>query len=359
MFRPTQVMADMQKVAGWQLDNWKQKGFRLPKTNWTYATAYAGIFELGKLDREGRWIPFLINIGNEEDWNTGKHRFFADDYCIGQTYSNLYILFKQQKMLNTFIGLADSILAQPHTESLDWKNQISEREWAWCDALFMGPPALSYLSTATENEKYLNMASKLWWKTTDFLYDTAQHLFFRDASFFQKREKNGEKVFWSRGNGWVMAGLVRMLQNMPENYPDKNKFIQLYKEMANRIASLQQADGTWHASLLDPESYPVKETSGTGFYVYAIVWGIHHGLLNKRKYWPVVEKAWSSLVNCIHENGMLGYVQAVGAAPDQVDFDSTETYGTGAFLLAGSELYQYLSKKTSKTESPKPTVLHR
>jgi unsaturated rhamnogalacturonyl hydrolase len=131
---------------------------------------------------------------------------------------------------------------------------------------------------------------------------------------------------------------------MPKNYPDRPKYIKLYKEMAAKIASIQQADGSWHSSLLDPESYPVKETSGTGFYTYAILWGLNNGILDKKTYWPVIEKSWKVLVSSVHNNGMLGYVQPVGAAPARVDENSTEAYGPGAFLLAASELHKYLKQ---------------
>jgi rhamnogalacturonyl hydrolase YesR len=219
-----------------------------------------------------------------------------------------------------------------------------DREWAWCDALFMGPTSLAYLSTATGERKYLDIANKLWWKTTDFLYDSKEHLYSRDESYLTKIEKNGKKVFWSRGNGWVMGGLVRVLSNMPKNYPDRPRYIKLYKEMASKLASIQQADGSWHSSLLDPETFPVKETSGTGFYTYSILWGLRNGILDKKTYWPVVKNAWTALTSSVHPNGMLGNVQPVGAAPDKVDANTTETYGPGAFMLAGSELYQYLKK---------------
>ncbi|MGZ3874747.1 MAG: glycoside hydrolase family 88/105 protein, partial [Mucilaginibacter sp.] len=218
---------------------------------------------------------------------------------------------------------------------------IARREWAWCDALFMGPTALGYLSAATGKPEYLNTAIRLWWKTTSYLYDPAEHLYFRDGSYLDKKEKNGRKVFWSRGNGWVLAGLVRVMENIPADNPDKKKFEKLYKDMAARIASLQQPDGSWHASLLDPASYPVKETSGTGFYCYALLWGLNHQLLDKKAYWPVVKKAWGALTSSVHPDGMLGYVQRIGDSPDRVTAESTEVYGVGAFLLTGSQLYRY------------------
>jgi rhamnogalacturonyl hydrolase YesR len=204
----------------------------------------------------------------------------------------------------------------------------------------MGPPSLAMLAHVTGEQKYLDLVDSLWWKTTDYLYDPEEHLYFRDGSFLHKKEKNGKKIFWSRGNGWVMGGLVRILQNMPIDYPDRSRWIKLYKDMAARIASLQQPDGTWHASLLDPADYPSKETSGTTFYCYALAWGINHGILKKKKYSPVVWKAWKALVDCLHPNGMLGYVQYIGGAPGKVSYDDTEVYAVGAFLLAGSGIFK-------------------
>lgn len=336
------ILNIMHKVADWQLNEWNTKGFNHPAVDWTNAACYTGIYALGAIKGNDKYLSALIKIGGDLRWNTGPSRFMADDYCVGQTYSLLYTKYQDKKMIAAFIKQADSIANKPHDEPLEWKNNIATREWAWCDALFMGPTALSYLGTATKNPEYLNAAIKLWWKTTDYLYDPAEHLYFRDGGYFNKKEKNGKKVFWSRGNGWVLAGLVRVMENIPAGNRERKKFEQLYKDMAAKIASLQQADGSWHASLLDPESYPVKETSGTGFYCYALVWGLNHNLLDKKTYWPVVKKAWAALTTSVHPDGMLGYVQRIGDSPDMVTANSTEVYGVGAFLLTGSQLYQYI-----------------
>lgn len=342
LFNPETVLNDMEKVADWQLNHWKQNGFKYAKWDWTNGAGYTGFFELSKISKKETYLNTLLEIGNDLKWNTGPHRFFADDYCIGQTYALLYQKYKDPVMIRAFKALADSIVEMPFTESLAWKNRINQREWAWCDALFMGPPALAYLSAATGDPAYLNKASKLWWKTTAYLYDKKERLYFRDSTYFTKREKNGEKVFWSRGNGWVAGGLVRVLENMPENHPDRKKFIRLYKDMMKRIVSLQQADGSWHSSLLDPKNFPTIETSGTGFYCYSILWGLNHGILKKSDYFPAAKKAWTALISAVQPDGMLGYVQPVGAAPKQVSEKNTEIYGVGAFLLAGTQFYNYL-----------------
>ena len=338
------VLNIMNKVAKWQLRDWKEHGKRHPYFEWTMGACYAGYMDLAQVATYSIYLGDMQAIGDSLHWKTGPRKGMADDYCVAQMYSEMYLIYKKSEMIAQWKSQADSLAALPHAEPLEWKNNIANHEWAWCDALFMGPPAFAYLSTATGDSKYLDAAGKLWWKTTDYLFDKDESLYYRDSRFFTQKEANGKKVFWSRGNGWVMGGLVRMLDNMPENYPDRKRFEDLYKKMAAKIITLQNADGTWHAALLDPESYPVKEASGTGFYCYALAYGINHGLLPYKKYHESVEKAWKALTGCVQENGKLGYVQQIGEKPEKVTADDTEVYGVGSFLLAGSELYRMLQK---------------
>ncbi len=328
----------MKKVADWQLASWKTQGMRWPAWDWVNGACYTGLAAMGKASGDSNYYQALYAIGSALDWNTGPRRQMADDYCIGQTYSQLSMIYHDPRLIARLRAQIDSICARPHTESLEWKNSIHNREWAWCDALFMGPATLAMLTTATGDRRYLDEADSLWWKTTDWLFDKKESLYYRDSRYFTQHEANGKKVFWSRGNGWVMGGLVRMLDNMPADYPDRPRYIKLYKELAARIVSLQQPDGTWHTSLLDPGSYPNPETSGTGFYCYALAWGIHHNILPRKKYWPAALRSWEALKAAVQPDGKLGWVQQIGDKPGSADANSTEAYGTGAFLLAGSEM---------------------
>lgn len=337
----------MKRVADWQWHAIETNGWHWPPTDWTNGALYTGMMAWGKMAGEDAYLKKLVKMGEGNQWQTGRRRFFADDYCVAQTYSELYEIYRDPVYVQKFRAQADSIVALPHTESLEWMNHIELREWAWCDALFMGPPTFALLSHATGDTSYINTAARLWEKTTDYLYNESEHLYFRDGSFLNKKEKNGAKVFWSRGNGWVMAGLVRVLSVMPEDHPYRKELIRIYLAMSAKIASIQQPDGSWHASLLDPASFPIKETSGTGFYCYALTWGINNGLLSYNKYSPVVERAWAALTTSVHTDGKLGFVQAVGASPDKVTFNDTEVYGVGAFLLAGSEIYRMVLRKQS------------
>jgi rhamnogalacturonyl hydrolase YesR len=165
-------------------------------------------------------------------------------------------------------------------------------------------------------------------------------LFYRDKSFFNAHEANGSKVFWARGNGWVFAGLARVLAEMPADYPARPRYVAQFREMAEAIASLQGTDGLWRAGLLDQAAYSLPENSGSAFNAYGFAYGIHSGILDREKYLPVVEKAWQGLLSHVYEDGRLGCIQPVGAAPGAFTATSSYVYGTGAFLLAGSEIYR-------------------
>ena len=210
--------------------------------------------------------------------------------------------------------------------------------WWWCDALYMAPPAWSHLYKITGDTKYLAYLDHHWWLTAQYLYDPDEHLYYRDASFIGKKESNGKKVFWSRGEGWVMGGLARILQDIPKGYPSRAKYEQQFKEMAARIASLQGDDGLWRSGMLDPDAYVLPENSGSAFFTYALAWGVFSGTLDSATYAPVVAKAWKGLVSHIHADGRLDCVQQTGSGPAHYKASSSYVYGVGAFLLAGREV---------------------
>ncbi len=338
---PQQTMALMQQVADWQLEN----GLDHPITHWTNGAMYAGILELAPLVNNPKYYDILKNYFDQVEWMTGPYKLFADDYCVAQAYCELYKVFDDARMIRSFKQDANQIISAPEPETFDESKSNRREVWNWCDALFMAPPALTRLYSVTGQKKYLDGMDRLFWQTTHYLYDKEEQLYYRDSRYFGKKEANGKKVFWGRGNGWVMGGLVRVLQDLPADYPTRPKFEKLYKDMSAKIATLITEDGTWHASLLDPESYPSPETSGTGFFTYALAWGINVGMLDEETYLPVVTKGWQALVNAVHTDGKLGYVQQIGADPQHTEYDDTEVYGAGAFLLAGSEVLKIMLKE--------------
>jgi unsaturated rhamnogalacturonyl hydrolase len=327
----------MKRVADWQL---AQPPVRPATDDWTYGAFYAGVMALSQLADDPKYHDAMMQMGEAHEWKPAKRIYHADDHCICQTYLDLYLQHRDPAMLGPTKERFDYILEHPRTNALLFDMKGANDRWAWCDALFMGPPAWLRLFAATSNAKYVEFMDREWRATSDFLYDKEEHLYFRDSTYFQKREANGKKVFWSRGNGWVLAGLARVLEVIPPEHAQRKFYEQQFKEMASKIAGLQQEDGLWRSSLLDPQSYPLKETSGSGFFTFALAWGVNRGILDRPMFEPVVRRAWKALVECIAPDGRLEHVQPIGADPKKFEPSHSDVYGVGAFLLVGSEMYR-------------------
>lgn len=334
--RTTDITRVMAAAADWQL----RHPSRHALYDWTSGALFTGLAAWAQMSDEPAYVDALVAWAKSIDWQLGPRTYHADDHTVGYLYQELYRLYRDLAMMAPLQKGLDYILSHPSSVTLKRTEQKGMDRWWWCDALFMSPPVWARMSLITGDKKYIDFMNKEWWLTTDYLYDKEERLYFRDDSYFDKREANGKKIFWSRGNGWVIAGIVRVLQNMPQDYPDRIKYVRLYQEMAAKLLAIQPADGLWRPSLLDPDSYPNVETSGSGFFTYSLAWGINNGLLDRSLYLPAVQKAWAALVRCVHPNGMLGNVQPIGADPKQVSADMTEIYGVGAFLLAGHEMYK-------------------
>ncbi len=332
---PRALVMAMTKVAEWQLAN--------PSSHkpyeWHVAPFWSGLARFAPISvSPDRYFDAIQQNGQANEWKPGPRPLHADDNAITQSYFLLYQVKHDRAMIAPALGRFDAMVPLPFNESLEFSNEKTSREWAWCDALFMTPPALALATKATGDHKYIDLMTRLWWKTTDYLYDKDAHLYYRDSRFFDQRSPSGKKIFWSRGNGWVFAGLALVLEYLPQDDAARPRLAGLFQEMAPAVLRAQGADGYWPSSLLDPAQVPGPETSGTGFFTFGFAWGINHGLLDRAKYEPAARKGWSALVRAVHPDGKLGYVQQVGAAPEPTSADTTEIYGAGAFLHAGTEL---------------------
>jgi rhamnogalacturonyl hydrolase YesR len=330
------VIAAMTRVADWQHDAPSKHA----PTDWTKGALFAGMMEFARMAPSPKYHDAMLAMGQYTQWKLGRRPYHADDHCVGQTYCELFLLHRDPAMLAPMREHFDWLIANPKDDNLSFALKDKTDRWSWCDALFMAPPAWARLTLATGDRKYLDHGNRLWWVTSDYLYDKEEHLYFRDDRYFPQQEANGRKVFWSRGNGWVMGGLVRVIPLLPKDYPDRAKYVQQFKEMAAAVLKSQQPDGLWRSSLLDPESYPLKETSGTGFFTYALAWGVNEGLLDRATFEPAARKGWAGLVGCVRDDGKLAHVQPIGADPKKFDAELSEVYGVGAFLLAGSEIFR-------------------
>lgn len=340
----SEVHATLKKVADWQINT----PLKYPTADWTNGALFAGMAEWAKVAGEETYFGWLKELGEKQQWTynqTGQpsRRYFADDYCIGQMYVELYRKYKQPEMIAPMKAYFDQILADPSTVDLKFvftDTSWATERWSWCDALFMGPTVWAKMANVTGNGKYLDFMVKEYKVATDYLYSPSDQLYFRDSRYFDTPEANGAKMFWGRGNGWVFAGLPVIIRELPKNYDHTAYFVKLYRDMAAKILSLQDSAGYWHASLLDPASYPNPEMSATGFFMYGLAWGINNGYLDRKTYLPAVIKGWDAMQKAVLPDGKVGWIQPIGENPKKVTRDMTEVYGVGAFLLAGTEIYK-------------------
>lgn len=343
-----EVLKVASRVADWQLARMDgqhitshMSGESREPRSWQQGAFWVGMTRFADVSKEPRFTKAILDMGRANGWTPGPRVTHADDHVIAQPYLWAATHGAGPEAIAPLRATFDKILANPPVVHLsfyyakDYGETQCLQRWCWCDAVFMSPPAWLELARQTGQLKYRNYGMVEFWAATDFLYDPVEKLYFRDSRFFERRDDEGRKLFWSRGNGWVFAGIANMLDALPADDPGRARLEMLFREMAVRLVTLQKADGYWAPSLLGPEDSP-PETSGTGFYVYGLAWGVNRGLLDPAVYRPAIDKGWTALTRAVAKDGRLGWVQQVSDRPETVNESDTQFYGVGAFLLAAS-----------------------
>jgi rhamnogalacturonyl hydrolase YesR len=340
-FDSVSIVNIIQRAADWQLENPRRDS----KIDWHYGAFYTGIMALYKLTKDERYLNEMLNIGESHNWRLHNDIFHADRHTISQVFIELYEMFDDPKMIENTRWVLDAHLRRYPKADIRYANNPYVFEWwTWCDALYMSPPAFARMAKVTGDVRYLEYMDKHWWITSDYLYSNEDSLYFRDDNYFEAKTSNGKKTFWARGNGWVIAGIARVLNYMPEDYPSRRKFEQQFVEMAEKLLKIQREHGLWTVSLYDPEELPIGESSGSSFYTFALAWGVNNGLLDKEKFEPAIKKAWATLCKNVNNEGRLGYVQQVAGSPYPFYDYQSHVYATGAFLQAGAEMIKLIKE---------------
>lgn len=348
----TQILKTLELANHYFMEKWqdvgkiiyvpsKQKSW--PSHIWTRGVYYEGLMALNEVDPKPAYIQYAMDWGKAHDWSLrgGIETRNADNQCAGQTYIDLALLQKDTSLMSNIKASVDAMLK---TEKID--------DWSWIDAIQMAMPVFSRLGNITGDTAYYTRM----WEMYDYtrsrlnergLYDTQKHLWWRDKDFMPPyKEPNGADCYWSRGNGWVAAALVRVLDDLPKTAPHYADYLQDFQDMMQAILPYQSKEGYWNVSMADPTHFGGKELTGTSLFTYAMAWGVRRGLLEKQTFMEPISRAWSTLVSCVHPNGFLGYVQGTGKEPKDsqpVGYDHQpdfEDFGLGCFLLAGSAVYK-------------------
>ncbi|MHA4867833.1 glycoside hydrolase family 88/105 protein [Duganella sp. PWIR1] len=334
---------------------WQQRESPKQWAFWDIAAYHTGNIEAYRITDNAAWRKYSEDWAAHNNWQgakstdkskwkyqygeTDEHVLFGDWQICFQTYADLYQLDRDPKKIARAREVMEYQMSTPNQDY-----------WWWSDGLYMVMPVMTKLYGVTGNRQYLDKLHEYFEYANSIMYDKDEQLYYRDARYVYPKHKsaNGKKDFWSRGDGWVFAGLAKVLQDLPLDDPHRTEFIVKFQGMAQALKKAQTPEGYWTRSLLDAEHAPGPETSGTAFFVYGYLWGINHGLLERDEYLPVVRKGWHYLSKtALQPDGKIGYVQPIGerAIPGQVvDQNSTTPFGVGAYLLASSELVRLLRK---------------
>ncbi len=323
---------------------------------WHNAAYHTGNMEVWKLTGNKTYYDYSEKWAEHNKWMGAR----GNDptlwkYSYGETDD--YVLFGDWQVC--FQTYADLYMAEPDANKIARARQVMEYEmstpdndyWWWADGLYMVMPVMTKLYKITGNTLYLDKLYEYWTYADKLMYDNDSRLYYRDAKYIYPKHKtnSGKKDFWARGNGWVLAALAKVLQDLPKDNAHRQAYIDRYKAMAEAIAKSQQDGGYWTRSMLDADFAPGYETSGTAFFTYALMWGVNSGLLDAETYAPVALKGWKYLSEvALQADGSVGYVQPIGerAIPGQVvSAESTADFGVGAFLLAACEVARYYENK--------------
>lgn len=267
---------------------------------------------------------------------------FGDWQICFQTYADLYNILPEDRKIKRAREVMEYEMSTPQNDY-----------WWWADGLYMVMPVMTKLYKITGNGKYLDKLYEYITYSDSIMLDPETGLYYRDGKYVYPKHRsiNGKKDFWARGDGWVLAGLAKVLKDLPADYKHHRFFEDKYVRLADAVVALQQPEGHWTRSMMDPEHAPGYETSGTAFFTYGLLWGVNNGYLKDPKYLASAKKGWDYLSKiALQKDGTIGFVQPIGerAIPGQtVDQKSTSNFGTGAFLLAACEYVRNLEKENA------------
>ena len=323
-----------------------------PSNLWTRAVYYEGLMALNEIDPQPRYMDYTDRWAEFHQWTprNGVKTCDADDQCCEQTYLMRYEENKNEKILSITLENLDQQMQRANP-----KNQSVYGWWTWIDAIQMAMPVYMQVYKMTGDEKYRDHAMKMYrWSRNECgggLFNEKDGLWWRDANYVPPyKEPDGKDCYWSRGNGWVYAALVRCMNQLDKKDKAYKELKKDFLMMSEGLKKCQREDGFWNPSLVST-NYAMTETSGTALFLYGMSWGIRNGLLKAKDYREACDRAWAAMAKTsVHNDGFLGWMQGTGKDPSDgqplsyTRIPDFEDYGTGCFLLGATEYYKLLTK---------------
>ncbi len=325
-----------------------------PSSLWTRAVYYEGLMALYEIDPDQRYLDYTDRWAAFHKWTprNGTTTCDADDQCCGQTYLMRYEQVGGEEKIARMRENLDYQMKTPN-EKKNIKTPSLYGWWTWIDAIQMAMPLYMQMARLTGETKYRDHAMQMYrWSRNECgggLFNTKDGLWWRDADYVPPyKEPDGRDCYWSRGNGWVYAALVRCMNELPKKDKAYKELKKDFMLMSKGLLKCQREDGFWNPSLVST-NYAMPETSGTALFLYGMAWGIRQGYLKAKDYRPACDRAWAAMVKtAVHRDGFLGWMQGTGKDPSAgqpLSYDKVpdfEDYGTGCFLLGAVEYYKLL-----------------
>jgi unsaturated rhamnogalacturonyl hydrolase len=180
----------------------------------------------------------------------------------------------------------------------------------WDDTVYMLSMFLLEMYRLTGDEKYVanfveqfdahnkeltDKKTGLWvhgWDADSVFYDDGCSI----KNWPDKITHRNDQI-WARGNGWVGMALSDALETVGRSSKFWKPLEKAFVHYVQSVAPFQdKSTGHWYQLVTlpnEPRNY--LESSATAMYAYTIVKGLQLNILNKKKYFPMVQQSYNGL----------------------------------------------------------------
>ncbi len=168
----------------------------------------------------------------------------------------------------------------------------------WVDSIMMYG-VFCALYAKENNDKWLMDFAKTQPRFfAEYLQDNDTKLFVH-SYWTKSKKKYPEKIFWGRGNGWVVGAFPMLIDNLEEG-EEKDRAIKILNEISEVLLSKQGKDGYFEL-LLNKKGETQKESSGTALIASGWLHSVRAGYLDTKFKEPGI-KAFKAVVDDLEED---------------------------------------------------------
>ena len=276
---------------------------------------------------EGKDIRELLNI-QEKPWG-GEHSAYCGHWSPATAILLLDRAAPKARYREIAEATAEFIAKQAERSPEGGLGHWKGSHQLWVDTLYMACPLLSLLG----RKEYVADSAAQIVVYAKHLQDADTGLFYHMWDWETGQRTPGP---WGRGNGWVIMSIADTMEALGGKHAGLKKVLDA---QVRGLEKTQDADGFWHTVMDDGGSYP--ECSATSMVVYGVLKLVRLGVLPQGKA-GMAMKAWKAVNVRYVKDGLVTGV-STGTVPKGREYyrklkAGTETWGTGAYLLAGSEV---------------------